>query len=302
VESEERAEGLPYVKGSETSYQAAVSMYEEASSLRGKVFALVVQRGEAGLTCDEAEILMAGRHQTISARFYELHTSGRIKNSGKCRRTRSGRFAVVYVTADQPLKERDVAESSEEQMGTYTIVPAVRGEIEEAKAEADALLAALDSWQITSAEDEEQAGQIMKIAHERAKNLDAQRKKVVTPAVTAQRDINALFKPAIDAWTAAKNKANALLTAVVRARESANRDALAKAAGGDAAALGAVQEIAPTSGTALRDEIEIKIIDESLIPREYLCIDWSALKLAAKKGLQVPGVEFVRKTKVQVKA
>lgn len=50
-----------------------------------------------GITCDEVECLIDGKHQTVSARFYDLHSAGVIVDSGEKRFTRSGRSATVWV-------------------------------------------------------------------------------------------------------------------------------------------------------------------------------------------------------------
>ena len=84
-----------FVKGSKTSRAAADSIRPE--SLRGRVLAAVCAAGTTGKTCDEIEVEFGGRHQSISARLRELALLGHIVDTGRERRTRSGRNAVVYV-------------------------------------------------------------------------------------------------------------------------------------------------------------------------------------------------------------
>lgn len=97
----------PSARGSATSEAAAESMRDSASTLRDKVFDLIsasdppvfgVVPTSHGLTCDEIEERTGLRHQTASARVYELAKAGRIVPSGT-RRTRSGRQANVWVVA-----------------------------------------------------------------------------------------------------------------------------------------------------------------------------------------------------------
>jgi hypothetical protein len=190
----------------------------------------------------------------------------------------------------------------EVRVATYTILPASREVITAEFTQAQELLEVLASWEITTAEDEEQAGLILQETHERHKALEAKRKEAVAPAVAAQKEINDLFRAAVKAWSDAKQTTKHLLNEAAARREEANRAKLAEAARGNAAALQDVEPVRPPAGAAYRDEIKINILDEDLIPREYLSIDWSALKRDARKGLPAPpGVEYIRQTTVRAK-
>lgn len=64
------------------------------------------QQGQYGLTCDEVESRLQGKHQTISARVNELRDRGWIKDSGERRRTRSGRKAIVWAPTLRAIQQR----------------------------------------------------------------------------------------------------------------------------------------------------------------------------------------------------
>jgi hypothetical protein len=64
--------------------------------LQAMIMACIGAAGEKGLTCDEVEWQTLLPHQTASARVNELAKTGAIVPNGK-RKTRSGRFAVVWV-------------------------------------------------------------------------------------------------------------------------------------------------------------------------------------------------------------
>ena len=85
----------PYVKGSETSKDAAVSVEKAAPAMRAKVFGYV-KATLRGATCDEVERMLSMSHQTCSARIRELFMRGDIEDSNIKRQTRSGRLAVVW--------------------------------------------------------------------------------------------------------------------------------------------------------------------------------------------------------------
>ena len=95
----------PHVAGSETSKAAGESVGRV--SMRDKVYSLISQRTKTGreslftdegATDDELERLLRMRHQTASARRRELVLLGKVVDSGRTRKTRSGCKATVWVT------------------------------------------------------------------------------------------------------------------------------------------------------------------------------------------------------------
>lgn len=188
---------------------------------------------------------------------------------------------------------------TEEAIATYTMLPATSKEVDASRQLAESLLQVLDGWTITTTEDEGKASALLTSAHARWKELDALRKKVAKPAFDAQKTINDHFRPALTAWKKAKSEAQRVLAEAVERREAANQARVESAAVGNAAALAQIEEVAPPSGVSYREEVDIKIIDFDAIPREYLTVDWSHLKILVKEGKPAPpGVEFRRKAKV----
>lgn len=74
---------------------AKVAKRSRASDCRD-IIAFIESRGSMGATCDEIEVALGLKHQTASARVYDLRNAERICNSGKTRATRSGCQATVY--------------------------------------------------------------------------------------------------------------------------------------------------------------------------------------------------------------
>jgi len=93
----------PFVEGSVTSEAAALSMREKAPSDRERVFGYIDRRG--GATCDEVEVALRLIHQNASARVRELAKAGEIVDSGHRRATRTGRSAIVWVKAPEPVRQ-----------------------------------------------------------------------------------------------------------------------------------------------------------------------------------------------------
>ena len=85
-----------YVRGSETSKEAAESIREKAPSMKQRVSAVLESRAN-GLTDEELEQILEWRHQTVSARRRELVLEGAVKDSGRKRPTTSGRNATIWV-------------------------------------------------------------------------------------------------------------------------------------------------------------------------------------------------------------
>lgn len=95
----------PYARGSDTSKQAAESVKPCTGTLRARVLGFIADRGEYGMICDELEALSGLMHQTASARVNELMKLGAIRDSGRRRKTRSGRKATVWVALPLPIIE-----------------------------------------------------------------------------------------------------------------------------------------------------------------------------------------------------
>jgi len=89
----------PFEKASDTSYAAALSLGGGRSTLRERVFRHILRCGSVGSTDDEVERALDLRHQTVSPRRRELVLLGAVVDSGRRRRTSSGRTAAVYVLA-----------------------------------------------------------------------------------------------------------------------------------------------------------------------------------------------------------
>ena len=85
---------MKYVSGSETSIAAAVSVEPSIASWQGKVLALL--REGDGLTDEEMQARLGLNPSTQRPRRIELVEAGLVRDSGQRRRTRSGRWAVVW--------------------------------------------------------------------------------------------------------------------------------------------------------------------------------------------------------------
>ena len=94
--SEETA-GLAFSNGTETSNAAAASFKGACLvSMEEQVLRFIRGKGFHGATDDEIEQSLGFRHQTASARRRGLVIQGKVRPSGKRRKTRTGRTATVW--------------------------------------------------------------------------------------------------------------------------------------------------------------------------------------------------------------
>ena len=112
----------PFAKNSDTSEAAAASLLGDLARLQAAVLDAIVKRG--GATSDEVEEALGLPHQTVSARFWELHNRGTIADSGERRRTRAGRMAAVYkltkeAKREKAQRERAAAKAKGEQVDLF---------------------------------------------------------------------------------------------------------------------------------------------------------------------------------------
>ncbi len=85
--------------GTPTSDAAAASMRPHAATLRADIYSFVSRRHQVGATADEIEMMLEIAGNTVRPRLVELRQLGSIRDSGRTRKTRSGRSAIIWVAA-----------------------------------------------------------------------------------------------------------------------------------------------------------------------------------------------------------
>lgn len=95
-----------------TSDAAARRIEDFAPTLRRRVHDLIRDRGAFGATDDEGESALGIKPQSYTPRRGELVDLGLVMDSGKRRKTESGRAAAVWVTPEHaPTKEGGASDS-----------------------------------------------------------------------------------------------------------------------------------------------------------------------------------------------
>jgi predicted transcriptional regulator len=77
---------------------AARSSRRPAHTQRRRVFLFILNRGPLGATLEEIEVALDLSGNTIRPRRVELEAKGFVEDSGRTRKTTSGREAIVWVT------------------------------------------------------------------------------------------------------------------------------------------------------------------------------------------------------------
>ncbi len=85
--------------GVRTSDAAAESMRPHASTLRDKVRQHIAANGINGATADEIEHALGLAGNTVRPRLVELRNRHQVCDSGRTRKTVSGRQAIVWINA-----------------------------------------------------------------------------------------------------------------------------------------------------------------------------------------------------------
>ena len=122
---EKRGKGIPFVKGSETSADAADSMIKPAGKLRFKVYQYIQSRGSVGATDEEVQDALGMSPNTQRPRRRELETAGKIAKmyfmgKRRTRATQSGRRAGLYAI---PEHAQDIPYYQEAQEPEIRSVP-----------------------------------------------------------------------------------------------------------------------------------------------------------------------------------
>lgn len=88
-----------YITVRATSLEAYHSVQASAPMRKERCYGLIAQADD-GLTDDEVEVITGWLHQSASATRRSLVLDGRLRDSGKKRRTRTGRRAIVWKAVD----------------------------------------------------------------------------------------------------------------------------------------------------------------------------------------------------------
>lgn len=173
--------------------------------------------------------------------------------------------------------------------------------------------ASLPAVTITDDAGYEEAGRVVVEMKSKIKVLEEQRKTWVDPLNQTVKNINAFFKPVVTEW---ENVVEGLKSAMVAYQQRvAQEKQAALAAAGQLAAQGSAVGTGPSvqqyqalvamgaapapkaDGIFMREKWSWRVVDGSLVPREYLGVDVAKVNEAVRQGkgaTQIPGIEVFR--------
>lgn len=166
------------------------------------------------------------------------------------------------------------------------------------RAEAERALVFIAKLDLSTQSNRDVAGKVLAEIRTRVATLETQRKDITGPILESKRKVDALFKPVVEFWQACDDALEPALLAATKAAEQAQIKALAVVAETsgqtDALTLTQAHTSAETpAGLDLRKTWTARIVDESLVPREYLCVDVDKIKrlvVAMKGEVTIPGI------------
>jgi hypothetical protein len=168
-----------------------------------------------------------------------------------------------------------------------------------------------DTFQIVDQDTLDKAGELVKAAKGRWKELEEKRTAITKPLNEAKRGVDKLFKPVLDLYAEAegilKTKIGAYAAQVeIQRAEIMTASALEHAAGGTPTE--AIPEPAKTQGVSTRQVWDFRVDDPDLVPRELCSPDPEKIRKAiwyvdtAKRPPQsIPGLSFFLQSHVTVR-
>lgn len=190
-------------------------------------------------------------------------------------------------------------------MPTALAIPdTTRREIEAEANDTTAAMALVEGLTITNAADLDFAGELVKLAKARWKELEEKRTSVTKPLNEVLRQVNGWFRPAqeplVRAEAVLKGKISAYTLEQRAASEAAMRAAAAAMQAGDTeAAAEHVTAIAPaakTAGVSVQERWAFEIVDPDAVPRTFCSPDEAKIRRVLTNPVHglIPKVEGVR--------
>ena len=169
--------------------------------------------------------------------------------------------------------------------------PALRSEVVHIEADALDWQDRLTAVQVNSPEELEAVGQLASYVQGKLKEVEAQRKRATAPLTQAKKEIDSWFRPAKDAYTAAKQACSAAMSRYTAEKRAEQAQALAS---GDHETAMAVAVPALPAGTHSRRSWTFRVTDPAVVPREFLAVDAARVMVVvndARESTSIPGIQ-----------
>lgn len=159
----------------------------------------------------------------------------------------------------------------------------VMEDIEPAAEYADALLAAMPTFAITSKKKFDKASTVLLEVKRMAKELEAQRTSVTKPMLAAKRTVDSWFTPQVKKLERVEDFLKDAISGYLKQTHADREQAPAE-----------TEELQMPTGLQARRKTLVKLIDIEAVPEAYLKpkqVDWAKVADAHKRGETVPGIE-----------
>jgi hypothetical protein len=231
----------------------------------------------------------------------------------------------------------DVAQTNPNRIPRDKLIPAAeRALLEQIETVAADMLNTLGEFSVTTAVEYEQAVSLLRTVKTTAKKVEELRTALSKPLYNLMRAVNAEFDPAKASLELAERRLKSMSAAYTNAQRAEQQRLVQEAqqkaaearrladaittAGPGVATPGAVAALADASreaqtllsaaaaaapdtpGVTYREEMEWRVVDLSVVPREYLMVDPAKVREALKSGVTaIPGLSVFPITKVTVR-
>jgi hypothetical protein len=185
-----------------------------------------------------------------------------------------------------------------------------REALEESRTYASTSLEQIRDLPCVSLEDEQTITELLYVVRQEIKDLDSKRTSITKPLNVAKRAVDALFYPALGPFKEAERILRDKLRSAAEAREASNRAALTEAMAASelpsscATHLQRVDDSEGPDGVSYRFEWAFTVSDLDKVPREWLSVDHSAVKIYLRRYKdsehvpEIPGLVFHKKATV----
>lgn len=178
-------------------------------------------------------------------------------------------------------------------------------EIDQGRSDIQEGLALIEGFNIENDSDQRFAAEILRDVKAKHKALETKRTSITKPMNTALKEVNNLFRPMKEALDKGEQLLKRKIADYQRLQAEKNEQALLEASQAETAeeaeeALAKTEVTASPQGINVRYVWKATVVDETKLPREYLCPDFAQIDRHAREAgdgeppKPIPGVQFER--------
>jgi hypothetical protein len=157
--------------------------------------------------------------------------------------------------------------------------------------------ALLQSFTISTDEQQEQVAGVLRDVKARYRAIEERRKEITGPLNAALKSVNDLFRPPREKFEALERVLKSKITAYLDQKARANTAALQAASVASTPeqaqqSLATVAPVAPPEGVSVRHVWKFEVTDPDAVPRQYCSPDGKKIGAVDPTTTAIPGVRF----------